>query len=462
MSLLRRAALLALTLGPALVSAQSLPTVTVAHHLADSLARDFVARGESPSVSIAVIRGADTIAIAAYGTADLEQGLAATPQSVYRIGSVTKQYTAAAVMQLIEQGAMALDDSIARHLDSLPAAWRPVTVRQLLNHTSGIPSYTALGPEWVTRWGEEMTPRTIIGLVADKPMDFAPGTKWDYNNTGYILLGMLIEKHAGKDWGADLKERFVEPLALGSTINCLNSPLIPGRIPGYEREGNGWRNMDRIAMTQPYAAGAICATAGDVARWNRALHTGAVVSPASYTMMTTPEGVAATGPMKYGFGLAADSIAGRAMIIHGGGIHGFITGNAWVPSAELSVTVLTNSGSAKADALLKQLARAALGAPLDAPPTVQPLATADRDRYVGVYTLQVPPGPRDFTIAVGPEGGLTGQMEGQGANPMLHYGNHTFGVTFDPTVRVIFTVVGDRATAVTLRQGGSDYPGKRK
>jgi CubicO group peptidase (beta-lactamase class C family) len=460
--MLARRVLLALLVAPVALSAQALPSVAVAHRLADSLARDFVARGESPSVSIAVIRGTDTIAIAAYGTADLEQGLAATPRSVYRIGSVTKQYTAAAVMQLMEQGALALDDSIGAHLDRLPEAWRGVTIRQLLNHTSGIPSYTDLGAEWQKRWAEEMLPRTILGMTAERPMDFAPGTKWSYNNTGYILLGMLIEKHAGTNWGADLRDRFVTPLALGATTNCLNAPLVPGRIPGYERQGNGWRNMDRIAMTQPYAAGAICATAGDVARWNQLLHTGKVVSPASYRMMTTPEGAAATGPMKYGFGLATDSIAGRPMIIHGGGIHGFITANAWVPGAELSVTVLTNSGSAKADALLKQLMRAALGAPLVRPLAVVPLAPAEREQYLGVYALQLPPGPRDFVVAAAPDGGLTGQLAGQGANPLLHYGDHTFGVTFDASVRIVFTIVDGKATAMTLRQGGQEMRGERK
>jgi D-alanyl-D-alanine carboxypeptidase len=454
--------LVAASLTPAFTNAQSLPTVAAAHRVADSLARDFVARGQSPSVSVAIIRGADTIMMAAYGMADLELGVPATPQSVYRIGSVTKQYAAAATMQLIEQGKMALDDSIAMHLDRLPEAWRAVTVRQLLNHTSGIPSYTGLGAEWQKRWAEEMLPRTIIGMVADKPMDFAPGTKWEYNNTGYILLGMLIEKHAGKSWGADLDARFVKPLALGTTINCLNSPVIAQRVRGYEKQGQGWRNADYLAMTQPYAAGAICATAGDVARWNRLLHTGQVVSPSSYQMMITPEGAAATAPMKYGFGLAPAEIAGRPMIQHGGGIHGFISSNGWVPSAELSVTVLTNSGSARPDPLMQQLIRAALGVPLDAPPEVVPLSAAERERYVGVYALELPGGVPDFTVQATDDGGITAQLTGQGANRLLYYGDHTFGMSFDSTLRIIFTVVDGRATAMTLRQGGRDYPGKRK
>jgi CubicO group peptidase (beta-lactamase class C family) len=340
---------------------QARPSVAVAHHLADSLARDFVARGEAPSVAVAVLRGNDTILIAAYGMADLENSVAATPQSLYRIGSVTKQFTAAAVMQLVEQGKVALDDSIAKHLADLPEAWRGVTVRQLLNHTSGIKSYTALGPEWVKRWGEEMPPRTVIGLVATQPMDFAPGTKWAYNNTGYILLGILIDHLTGTRWGADLTTRFATPLGIPSVTNCMNGPVLPKRVRGYEKFGSGWQNAAYLAMSQPYAAGAICATVGDIARWNRALHMGNVVSPASYTLMTTPEGAAATGAMKYGFGLAPATIAGVAVISHGGGIHGFISANVWVPGDQISITVLANSGSAKSGELQEKLLRAVLG-----------------------------------------------------------------------------------------------------
>lgn len=454
--------LVAASLTPASTSAQSLPTVAAAHRVADSLARDFVARGESPSVAIAVIRGTDTIAFLAHGMADVELQVPATPASVYRIGSVTKQFTAVAVMQLAEEGKLTLDDSIAVHLDNLPAAWRAVTVRQLLNHTSGIPSYTALGPEWQRRWGEEMFPRTIVAMTADRPMDFAPGSAYRYNNTGYVLLGMLIERLTGTRWGEDLEARFSEPLGMTDTRNCLSGTIIPRRVRGYEKLGTGWQNAVYLAMTQPYAAGAMCSTLGDLATWNRALHAGTVVSGASYAVMTTPVPPAGRDGMGYGFGLSVDTIAGRRMVIHGGGIHGFSTANTWVPSAELSVTVLTNSGSASSGTLMAQLARAALGAPLVVAPPVVPLPAADRARYVGTYLLQLPPGPQDFIVAATADGTLTGKLGAQPALPLKHYGNHTFGADFDPTVRIIFTVVDDRATEMILRQRGGEMRGARQ
>jgi hypothetical protein len=149
------------------------------------------------------------------------------------------------------------------------------------------------------------------------------------------------------------------------------------------------------------------------------------------------------------------------MITHNGGINGFISSNAWVPGGDLSITVLTNSGSARAGDLLRQVARAALGVPLEVQPTVVPLAAADQARYVGVYALALPGGARDFTVAAQGDG-ISGQLAGQGPVPLLHYGNHTFGASFDPSLRITFTVEGGRATKMTLVQGGQEIDGPRK
>jgi hypothetical protein len=273
---------------------------------------------------------------------------------------------------------------------------------------------------------------------------------------------MLIEKVTGHSWGTDVAERFSKPLGLEDTRDCLATPIIPRRAHGYEPSGSTWINTPYLAMSQPYSAGAMCSTVGDLAKWNRALNAGHVVSAASYALMTTPEGAATAS--HYGFGLARDTIAGRPMIAHGGGINGFSTGNAWVPSAELSITVLANSASANSDELVKQLARAALGVPLAQPPKFLPFTDADRSsfvRYVGVYALALPNGTRDFTIAVDGDH-LTAQLAGQAATPILRIGDNTFGVAFDPNLRLTFTMDGARATKVTLLQGGQTFVGPRK
>lgn len=444
------------------VHAQSLPPVARVRAVVDSLARDFLARRQAPSVAIGLVRGTDTIALDGWGTADLEQEVPASAPTVYRIGSVTKQFTAAAIMQLREQGRLRLEDSIAAYVAGLPAGWRPVTIRQLLNHTSGIPSYTDIGPRWTRRWGQQMPPDSIIALTFADTMWFSPGTAWRYDNTGYVLLGMVIEKLAGRPWGEDMRQRFFLLLGLNDTHVCLNTPVIPHRAPGYEPgDSTPWQNADYLAMTQPYAAGALCSTVGDLARWNRALHTGKVVADSSYRLMTTPEGAAAHAALHYGFGLAADTLAGQRLITHGGGIHGFTTGNAWVPGAGLSVTVLANSGSANTGSLLKQLVRAALGAPLDQPPAPVALTPDLRDLLVGVYRLQLPGETRDFTVAANGDH-LTGQLAGQGAITLIYLGNRTFGADFDPNLRIIFEPATGRASGFTLRQGGTDFRATRK
>jgi D-alanyl-D-alanine carboxypeptidase len=446
---------------PATLRAQTLPSPAAVARIADSLGADFVASQRAPSVAVAIVRGRDTITIKAWGMADLENEVPATARSVYRIGSVTKQFTAAAVMQLAEQGKLRLDDSIAAHLNGLPRSWRRVTIRQLLNHTSGIPSYTDIGDRWRRRWSEEMTPESLLALTTADSMWFEPGARWRYDNTGYVLLGMLIEKLSGRAWGTDLIERFARPLGLTDTRSCQAEPIIPRRVRGYENEGKGWINTPYLAMSQPYAAGAMCSTVGDLARWNRALHSGKVVSAASYALMTTPEGAAAKNSFPYGFGLGRDTLGGQTVIVHGGGIHGFIAGNVWVPGADLSVTVLTNSGGAPVDELLKQLVRAALGVPLAQRPVVVALSGADRSRYVGVYALELPNGTRDFTVTIAGDQ-LTGQLAGQQAVPMLPFGNHVFGVGFDPNLRLVFTIEGAKASRVTLHQGGGTFQGLRK
>jgi D-alanyl-D-alanine carboxypeptidase len=354
-----------LLLAPALAAAQARPTTAALAHQVDSLARAFVAAGSTPSVAIAVTRGGTTLVTGGWGKADLEQNVDATAASVYELGSATKQFTSAAVMQLVDQGKVTLEAPIATYLPALPDAWRAVTVHQLLNHTSGIPNYTSV-PAWPRHWAEEMRPDSLIVLTATLPMDFAPGTKYKYDNQGYVLLGMIIERVTGKRWESDLADRLTTPLGLTATRPCDVGTIIPHRVRGYEKHGDTLVNMPYFSVSQAYSAGAICSTVGDVARWNYALHTGKVVSPASYALMTTPDGAAAAS--RYGFGLQIDTIAGHKLISHGGNIPGFASANAWVAGEELSVTVLSNTLTGNPGLLSRQIMRAALGLPPAAPP----------------------------------------------------------------------------------------------
>ena len=458
-SLLSRspAAVLAATLlavaAPHTLAAQPAPAAARVRATVDSLAQAFLDARSSPGVSIAVVRGTDTLVAKGYGMADLDQRVPATATTLYRIGSITKQFTAASVMRLVEQGKVALDDSIATYVPSLPAAWRGVTVRQLLNHTSGIPSYTDVGVRWQRRWREDMTPDTIVAITAADSVWFAPGSDWRYDNTGYVVLGMLLDHVTGQPYPQYLEQQLLRPLGLEHTWYCDMNRVLPGRAAGYEPGGaEPWRHTVYLSMTQPYAAGSLCSTVGDVARWDRLLATGKVVSAASYRAMTTPEGAAASH--HYGFGLGVDTLGGRTMITHGGGIPGFLSENAWFPSESLAVVVLTNSGSGNPGPLLRNVARAALGVPLDRPPTPVALSAAERARYAGRYELALPDGQVLPLVVRATGDAVTITPAGQPMQTLIPFGQHVFGVAADPTVRFTFTVNADRATGLTVLQNG--------
>jgi D-alanyl-D-alanine carboxypeptidase len=326
----------------------------------DSLAAAFLADGPVAGVSVGVVKGTDTIVMKGYGLADIENDVPASARTVYRIGSITKQFTAAAVMRLVDEGKLALDDTLGKLLPNVVPAWRGISLRRLLNHTSGIRSYTSLGPRWQRRWREDMTPDTIVGLVRDDTLDFAPGARWRYNNTGYVLLGMIIERVAGKPYATYLEEAVYRPLGLSQTYYCSERPIIKNRARGYQRDGRQLVNAEYLSMTQPFSAGALCSTVGDLIAWQRALVGGRVVRPASYAAMTTPEPLDDGKPLTYGYGLGVGTFEKRRRVSHGGGIHGFNTELAYYPDDTLHVVVLANTQS-NPGRLAEQIARAALG-----------------------------------------------------------------------------------------------------
>jgi D-alanyl-D-alanine carboxypeptidase len=438
----------------------------------DSLARAFLADGQAPAVSIAVVRGRDTLVLRGYGVADLAKRTPATAATVYQIGSVTKQFTSSLVMRLVERGTVSVDDSIGAHLRNLPAAWRGITVRQLLNHTSGIPSYTNAGQRWLSRVAEHMPPDSIIAVTASDTMDFAPGARYSYNNTGYVLLGMLVERKYGRPYADLVRTELTAPLGMRATRYCGNADTTAATIArGYATSDTApIQRAQFLHMSQPYAAGAMCSTVGDLARWNQALATGRVVKAASYKAMTSPEGAAA--PRRYGFGLGVNTLEGHAMVTHGGGIFGFISANAYFPDDSLSVTVLANGAPSNPDQLLNAVARVALGLP-DVPArpvtaasspsssaTPATLTAADRARYVGAYEVVVPNG-RIVIRIVEKDGRLMAEPEGQAASALVAQGDHVFVPEADSAIRIAFTVEGERATKLAITQNGRTMEGVR-
>ena len=440
------------------------PTICRAQALAprvDSMVRAEIAAGPLAGVAVAAVRGRDTLVMQGWGYADVENAAPVTPATVFRIGSITKQFTSALVMRLVERGALALDDTLGKLVPTVPPRWRGVTLRELLNHTSGIPNYTD-SKEWQPRWREDMTPDTIVSLVRDDTLDFAPGTKWSYDNTGYVLLGMVLDRATGVRYPTLVFDSLARPLGLAGTQYCWERPIIPHRALGYDLARKTLRNTQYLSMTQPYSAGALCSTVGDLVRWTAALSSGRVVSPGSYATMTHPTGAATTA--NYGFGLVSDLVGPHRRIHHDGGINGFNSSLEYYPDDSLTVVVLSNTVPAPTNMIASNIARMIFGLPLvgTAEPIVA-LAGAERAKCVGTYRVALPNGAA-LVIHVSQEGDrlmAKADGEGQGAFPLVPHGHDSFGADFDRTLKLVFTVENGHATKVRVEQGGGVMQGVR-
>lgn len=364
MNLTRRGALVgamgtfgALAAGPVLARA-SLDWSSV-----DALAAKVVADGLTPALSLAFAKHGEILFSKAYGLANLETGAAATTTGACRIGSVTKQFTAAAILLLAEDGKLSIDDRLSKFVPDFPRA-ADITLRQMLGHTSGLGNYTdTTPPEKFLQ--NSRTDYDRAGLLAAlkvvTPVQvFEPGAAWAYSNTAYVLLGLVIETASGMPWGAFMKARIFDPLGLTRTAEDNAADVVPGRYSGYSaKPKGGWENASFISMTFPGAAGALRSTPEEVCRWQAALLGGKLLKPDSLKAMTTPvrlnngELPTAPGgapdapkvPLRYGFGLQIGDLAGKPFVGHGGGIQGFSSFSRTYTALGFNIATVVNCDS---------------------------------------------------------------------------------------------------------------------
>jgi CubicO group peptidase (beta-lactamase class C family) len=268
--------------------------------------------------SVLVARGAEVVMSKGYGSANLEWNVANDSSTKFRLGSVTKQFTAAAILLLEERGKLKVEDLVKKHLPDAPAAWDKITIFHLLTHSSGIPSFTSF-PDYAASAAVPGTPEKLVARFHEKPLDFEPGEKWSYSSSGYVLLGYLIERISGESYAKFVQENIFAPLEMKDSAYDSNSAIISHRAAGYEPGANGPRNAGFIHMSIPFAAGALYSTTEDLLRWEQGLFGGKLLSAASLQKMTTPF------KNDYAFGLGVVTKNGRKLISHGGGIEGFNT-----------------------------------------------------------------------------------------------------------------------------------------
>jgi CubicO group peptidase (beta-lactamase class C family) len=343
---------------------------------------------DGPGAAVLVKKGDEVILRKGYGMADLELGVPVAPEMVFRLGSITKQFTGAAILLLVRDGKLALDASVAELLPGYEGPAGPVTVHQLLTHTGGVPSYTDV-PEYVAGMREDVTTEQMIERFREKPLDFDPGTGWHYSNSGYFLLGRIIEEVSGESYEDFVETRIFGRLGMERTRYDKASELVPGRVEGYQGSTGAYQNAAFLSMTQPYAAGSLLSTVEDLARWDEALRDDELLTPELRELLWTPAELDDGRATGYGYGFVVHDYQGHRLVEHGGGINGFVTSMLRIPDQGIFVAVLSNNPAADPGpgALALEAATRVLGKPLEARPSVA-LDPGTLDEYVGVYAIE--------------------------------------------------------------------------
>lgn len=356
----------------------------------DSLVAGRVEAGQLAGAVVLVERKGETLLARGYGRAELENEVRMTPEHVFPIASVTKQFTAAAVLALAEGGKLRLDEPITTYLPDAPTQGRRITVRQLLAHTSGMQDVTEM-PGFRSVERLDLSPDSTLSLVRDAPLHFAPGEQMRYSNSGYLLLGRLIETVSGQSYEEYLAEHLFGPAGMRATRYCDPRALIPRRASGYELSPEGLVRSRFVSLRLPFSAGGICSMAADLAAWSRALYGGRILGPAMLAEMVRPGELTSGRRTRYGLGLAVGSLGGHLAYHHGGDIQGFTTYTAYFPGDSLSVVVLYNTqGPARPDALVERIAELVPGhGEAPAPSTPPPALAAFAGRYGEGVTVTV-------------------------------------------------------------------------
>ena len=313
----------------------------------DEIPRSYV-RNNQFMGTVLVAEGDRVILDKGYGYANIERQELNTPDTRFRLGSITKQFTAACILLLEERGKLKTDDLVNKYIADAPPTWDNITIFQLLTHTSGIPNFTSF-PDYRETEAQTVTPEQLVARFRNKPLDFEPGTKWSYSNSGYALLGYVIEKISGQSYEEFVRENIFKPLGMKDSGYDSNSVVVPHHANGYSRKGDAMVNADYIDMTIPFSAGGLYSTTHDLLRWEQSLFGGKLLSSASLRKMTTP--------FKNDYAMGLRVINRRHLeISHGGDIEGFSTFLDYFPDKRLTIVSLSNVNGPAAEVIGHRIA----------------------------------------------------------------------------------------------------------
>jgi len=397
---------------------------------------------DAPGAAVLVAKGDKILYKKAFGLDDLEKKTPLRPDMIFRLGSVTKQFTAVAILQLVQQRKISLKDDITKFIPDYPTQGKIITVEHLLNHTSGIKSYTSM-PLWTPEVQQmDLTPKALVDFFKDQPMDFDPGDRYAYNNSGYILLGYIIEQVTGMSYADYLTKNVFKPAGLKHTFYETLPRPIPNWANGFQRDEQGkYAPAEPLSMTQPYAAGSLVSTVEDLYLWNRALFAGKIVSKGLLQQAHTPHVLPDGTNTRYGYGWQMGYILGSPTVEHGGSVHGFQTMMIYLPKEEICVAILTNCDAYSPDEPAEKLAALAAGHALDL--EALPLSADVLKAYTG--TFQNERGAKRIIKIV--DGNLVSQRIGGG----------TFNLI--PVAKDKFRFDGSLTEATFLRDGAGEVTG---
>lgn len=342
----------------------------------DAIVRGEMERQKIPGVAVAVIRDGAVMLARGYGEANVEHRTPVTPDTIFQSGSVGKQFTAAAVMLMVEQGKLALDDPLTKFFPDAPPHWGGIRVRHLLTHTSGIPDYTG----GTIDYRKDHTEDDLLRMAYELKPEFAPGSRWNYSNTGYVLLGILVRKASGRFYGDVLREQVFEPLGMRTARVISEADIVPNRAGGYRLENGALKNQHWVApLLNTTADGSLYLSLRDLVAWDAGIRERKILKPESWELVLSPVSLNSGRTYPYGFGWSVDKVNGRRVQAHGGSWQGFQSFIARFPDDELSVIVLSNLAQGEpveiAEAVVELFDPALVPAPLkpieDSTPAIQ-------------------------------------------------------------------------------------------
>jgi len=448
-------------------SGQALPDLgaqkiaDIGHYVLGEMAKEHI-----PGVAVGIYSRGRILLAKGYGLANVELEAPVKPETIFQSGSTGKQFVSAAIMMLVEEGKVGLEDSIVKYFPNAPASWKGILVKNLLSHTSGLAEYESperSGPKGPFYLRLDFTEDELVDKIEALPIESAPGAKWNYRNTNYVLLGVMIHKVTGKFYADYLQERIFKPLHMNATRLISDADIIPNRSAGYEWAGEKLRNQDWVSPTfNSTADGTLYFNVLDLAKWDEALYGTSLLKQESLDLMWTvfPLNDGKPNPAHYGFAWSINAVNGHKVIEHGGAWQGFTCHIARYVDNSLTVVVLTNLAQAKPSLIAHTVAGMIIPAVMPPPPKEHKEIAVDAklfDGYVGKYELSP-----DFILTVTHEGNrLFAQATSQPKVELFAEGPKDYFLKVIDAQITFVTDAQGRAIEAILHQGGNDSHAKR-